>query len=101
MRSTSSSQIARWAGVASILVVTIGLVYAMHASQAANTALFDMRGTAVILVLWVTNLVSFLLNAFYWCARGRPNWLTRLLVIQLSAVLALLAVVALPETAFY
>jgi hypothetical protein len=71
----------------SVATLMIGLSFVIYVLQMPSTWPIG-RTFPVLVVLWITNLVSMLLNAFYWFIRRTPTGLLVMLGLQLAIMLA-------------
>jgi len=71
----------------SVATLMIGLGFVIYVLQMPSTWPVG-RTFPVLVVLWITNLVSMLLNAFYWFIRRTPTGLLVMLGLQLAIMLA-------------
>lgn len=100
MVDDSALQLARCLRGFSIAIVILGVGAAFYLFQATTSAPVDASGYLAIGALWLTNLVSMLLNGMYWLIRRRPRWLVVTMLIQAAiCVIALIALVV-PDTFF-
>jgi len=70
----------------SVATLMIGLGFVIYVLQMPSTWPIG-RTFPVLVVLWITNLVSMLLNAFYWFIRRTPTGLLAMLGLQLVIML--------------
>jgi hypothetical protein len=71
----------------SVATLMIGLGFVIYVLQMPSTWPVG-RTFPVLVVFWITNLVSMLLNAFYWFIRRTPTGLLVMLGLQLAIMLA-------------
>ncbi|QCI10761.1 hypothetical protein E6B08_04790 [Pseudomonas putida] len=84
----------------SIAVVLFGAALALYVLMSRTSSPIDIRGILALAVLWLTNLVSMLLNAVYWFIRRSPKEV--LVTVGVQAVLVVLGGIPLvwPDTFF-
>lgn len=71
----------------SVATLMIGLGFVVYVLQMPSA--WPVGKTVLVLaVLWITNLVSMLLNALYWFTRRAPRGLLILLGVQLAIMVA-------------
>jgi hypothetical protein len=81
----------RWVAGFSITTVILGLVLALYVLQSPTSSPVNISGALALGVLWLTNLITLLMNAVYWFIRRWPKWLLVTIVVQAAlAVIGLL-----------
>lgn len=71
----------RWVAGFSITAVILGSIFALYVLQMPNSS-FIPPSLISFVILWLTNLISMLLNAVYWFIRRAPKGLAVTLLIQ-------------------
>jgi hypothetical protein len=87
MMPDEALRLTRAVALMSVATLMIGLGFVIYVLQMPSTWPVG-RTFPVLVVLWITNLVSMLLNAFYWFMRRTPTGLLVMLGIQLAIMLA-------------
>lgn len=87
MMPNEALRLTRAVALMSVATLMIGLGFVIYVLQMPSTWPVG-RTFPVLVVLWITNLVSMLLNAFYWFMRKTPTGLLVMLGIQLAIMLA-------------
>jgi len=87
MMPDEALRLTRAVALISVATLMIGLGFVIYVLQMPSTWPIG-RTFPVLVVLWITNLVSMLLNAFYWFMRRTPTGLLVMLGIQLAIMLA-------------
>jgi hypothetical protein len=87
MMPNEALRLTRAVAFMSVATLMIGLGFVIYVLQMPSTWPVG-RTFPVLVVLWITNLVSMLLNAFYWFMRKTPTGLLAMLGIQLAIMLA-------------
>ncbi|MFK3724586.1 hypothetical protein ACI2KE_12155 [Pseudomonas monteilii] len=87
MMPDEALRLTRAVALMSVATLMIGLGFVIYVLQMPSTWPIG-RTFPVLVVLWITNLVSMLLNAFYWFMRKTPTGLLVTLGIQLAIMLA-------------
>jgi hypothetical protein len=87
MMPDEALRLTRAVALMSVATLMIGLGFVIYVLQMPSTWPIG-RTFPVLVVLWITNLVSMLLNAFYWFMRRTPTGLLVMLGIQLAIMLA-------------
>ncbi|MDO7910462.1 hypothetical protein ACQKO6_20280 [Pseudomonas monteilii] len=87
MMPDEALRLTRAVALISVATLMIGLGFVIYVLQMPSTWPIG-RTFPVLVVLWITNLVSMLLNAFYWFIRRTPTGLLVMLGIQLAIMLA-------------
>jgi len=87
MMPDEALRLTRAVALISVATLMIGLGFVIYVLQMPSTWPVG-RTFPVLVVLWITNLVSMLLNAFYWFMRRTPTGLLVMLGIQLAIMLA-------------
>ncbi|MFK3909898.1 hypothetical protein ACI2KD_17785 [Pseudomonas monteilii] len=87
MMPNEALRLTRAVALMSVATLMIGLGFVIYVLQMPSTWPVG-RTFPVLVVLWITNLVSMLLNAFYWFMRRTPTGLLVMLGIQLTIMLA-------------
>ena len=91
MMPHNALRLTSWIAGLSITIIILGLVSALFVWQASTTSPVKIAGVLALGVLWITNLLSLLLNAVYWFIRRWPKLLVVVLIIQVAiAVLGVL-----------
>ncbi|WP_060513417.1 hypothetical protein [Pseudomonas sp. NBRC 111124] len=84
----------RWVAGFSIVTVIVGLILAVYVLQSPTSSPVNISGVLALSVLWLTNLITLLLNAVYWFIRRWPKWLLVTIVVQAAVtVMGLLPLV--------
>lgn len=65
----------RWVAGFSITTLILGPILALYAVQLQSSSPIDLSGILACAVLWLSNLISLVLNAVYWFIRRAPKWL--------------------------
>ncbi|WP_263226241.1 hypothetical protein [Pseudomonas alabamensis] len=87
MMPNEALRLTRAVAFMSVATLMIGLGFVIYVLQMPSTWPVG-RTFPVLVVLWITNVVSMLLNAFYWFIRRTPTGLLVMLGIQLAIMLA-------------
>ncbi|WP_144936469.1 hypothetical protein [Pseudomonas alabamensis] len=87
MMPDEALRLTRAVALMSVATLMIGLGFVIYVLQMPSTWPVG-RTFPVLVVLWITHLVSMLLNAFYWFMRKTPTGLLVMLGIQLAIMLA-------------
>lgn len=87
MMPDEALRLTRAVALMSVATLMIGLGFVIYVLQMPSTWPVG-RTFPVLVVLWITNFVSMLLNAFYWFMRRTPTGLLVMLGIQLAIMLA-------------
>lgn len=82
MMPHAALRLTRWVAGLSITLVVLGLVTALFVWQSSTTSPVKISGVLALGVLWITNLLSLLLNAVYWFIRRWPKPLVAVLIVQ-------------------
>lgn len=90
MNPSSALQLTRCMGYLSVAALILGLGLALYALQMNSSSPVDLSGALALVVLWLTNLVTLILNAIYWWIRRWPKWLLATVVVQACAAIAAL-----------
>ncbi|MFJ4067737.1 hypothetical protein ACIPW4_20890 [Pseudomonas sp. NPDC089996] len=93
MMPDDALRLTRWFAGFSLASVILGLVLAMYVLQSPTTSPVNISGVLALGVLWITNLLTLLLNAGYWFIRRWPQWL--LVIILVQAIVAVTGLFAL------
>ncbi|AMA45706.1 hypothetical protein [Pseudomonas alabamensis] len=86
MMPDEALRLTRAVALMSVATLMIGLGFVIYVLQMPSTWPIG-RTFPVLVVLWITNLVSMLLNAFYWFIRRTPTGLLAMLGLQLVIML--------------
>lgn len=86
MMPDEALRLTRAVALISVATLMIGLGFVIYVLQMPSTWPIG-RTFPVLVVLWITNLVSMLLNAFYWFIRRTPTGLLAMLGLQLVIML--------------
>lgn len=100
MISDSALQLARCLRGFSIAIVILGVGAAFYLFQAKTSAPVDVSAYLAFGALWLTNLVSMLLNGTYWLIRRWPRWLVVTLLIQAAISVIALIPLVIPDPFF-
>ncbi len=72
----------RWVAGFSIATVILGVALALYVLQSPTSSPVKFSGVLALGVLWLTNLITLLMNAVYWFIRRWPKWLLVMIVAQ-------------------
>ena len=87
MMPDEALRVTRWMPCLSITTVILGSIFALYLLQKPSSS-FVPSYLLSFAVMWLTNLVSMVLNAIYWSVRRGPKWLSVTLLIQAGMCLA-------------
>jgi len=86
MMPDEALRLTRAVALISVATLMIRLGFVIYVLQMPSTWPIG-RTFPVLVVLWISNLVSMLLNAFYWFIRRTPTGLLAMLGLQLVIML--------------
>ncbi len=72
----------RWVAGFSIATVILGVLLALYVLRSPTSSPVNISGALALGVLWLTNLITLLMNTIYWFIRRWPKWLLVAIAVQ-------------------